>query len=109
MRAPAPSDSLEPDPELSCPRPGSPRGPPRQRRVRDGLALLAATTPPRSGPYCDANCVAYPYTDASAFVPRDYVWMYPTLLMVIALAMLAVGLHEIVPRPGASTAEPACH
>jgi hypothetical protein len=34
---------------------------------------LGVTTPPRSGPYCRESCLGYPYLDAAAFVPRDYL------------------------------------
>ena len=61
--------------------------------------VTGVTTPPRSGPYCEAGCVAYPYTAAAQFVPRDYLWMYPTLLMVLAFVMLAGALHDLVPGP----------
>jgi len=57
------------------------------------------TTPPRSGPNCHGGCVAYPYTDAAAFVPRDYLWMYPTLLMAVVFVVLSVCIHYWVP-PG---------
>ena len=61
--------------------------------------VTGVTTPARSGPYCEAGCVAYPYTAAAEFVPRDYLWMYPTLLMVLAFVTLAGGLHDLVPGP----------
>ena len=57
----------------------------------------AVSTPPRSGPYCTSACVSYPYTDVAAFAPRDYVWMYPTMAMVLLVAVLAVCLHAWVP------------
>jgi hypothetical protein len=53
---------------------------------------MAVTTPPRSGPYCQSGCVGYPYTDAAAYVPRDYLWMYPA----IALSLLALVFVECV-------------
>ncbi|MBO3751117.1 hypothetical protein J5X84_34020 [Streptosporangiaceae bacterium NEAU-GS5] len=34
---------------------------------------VAITTPAHSGPNCRNGCVTYPYTDAAAFVPRDYL------------------------------------
>ena len=37
--------------------------------------VLSMTTPPRSGAFCSDGCVAYPYTDAAALVPRDYLWI----------------------------------
>lgn len=57
---------------------------------------LGVTTPPRSGPYCAQGCVGYPYTDVAAFVPRDYLWMYPAILSVAAFVLLAACLHELV-------------
>jgi hypothetical protein len=52
--------------------------------------VFGVTTPPRSGPFCTTGCVGYPYTDVAAFVPRDYLWLYPgTLLVVLAVVLLA--------------------
>ena len=48
-------------------------------------------------PYCKAGCVAHPYTAAAEFVPRDYLWRYPALLLVLAFVTLAGGLHDLVP------------
>jgi hypothetical protein len=53
--------------------------------VAFGLGIF---TPVRSGPNCAGNCIGYPYTNAAAFVPRDYLWMYPALLMVFAFVIL---------------------
>jgi hypothetical protein len=68
------------------------------------LAALAATafalgiaTPPRSGPYCLGNCIAYPYTDAVQFVPRDYFWVAPALLLLPAFLVLAGCIHPCIP------------
>jgi hypothetical protein len=30
---------------------------------------MAVTTLPKSGPYCQSDCVGYPYTDVAAYVP----------------------------------------
>lgn len=58
---------------------------------------IGVTTPPRSGPFCTLEmvdvCVAYPYTDAAAYVPRDYIWMYPALLMALLFLPLVVCIH----------------
>jgi len=89
---------------------------PNQMRVTDGsgpadragfwaaslTALLAAvsfgvadTTPPRTGPFAAAaSALAYPYAAAARFVPRDFVWMYPALLMMLALLVLAACVRE---------------
>ena len=57
---------------------------------------LAVTTPPRSGPYCRSGCIDYPYTDAAAFVPRDYLWMYPAVLLALLLIVFVACLVEWV-------------
>ena len=66
-----------------------------------GVALVAAiTTLPRSGPYCRSGCVVtYPYTDAGAFVPRDYLWMYPAVLLILLVVVLVACLDDRV-APG---------
>jgi hypothetical protein len=53
-----------------------------------GTFAVAYLTPPRSGPFCTSGCITAPYTDAARFVPRDYVWMYPAVL--VSLLFLGV-------------------
>lgn len=56
---------------------------------------VAVTTPPRTGPFTAAGSeLAYPYAAAARFVPRDFVWMYPALLMMLAFLVLAACVHE---------------
>jgi hypothetical protein len=55
---------------------------------------LALTTPPRSGPLATGDVIAYPYTDAAAFVPRDYYWMYPGLLVALLFVVLVACVHR---------------
>jgi hypothetical protein len=55
---------------------------------------IAVTTPLRSGPYCSMSCIAYPYTNAAAFVPRDYVWMYPAALLSVTFVVLVTCVHR---------------
>ena len=56
------------------------------------------TTPPRSGPYClSGPCIAYPYTNAAQYVPRDYYWVAPALLLLPAFLVVAHCLHTVVP------------
>jgi hypothetical protein len=68
------------------------------------LAFMAAVgfglgifTPPRSGPWCTANCTAYPFVDAGRFFPRDYWWMIPALMLAPLLMTLAACVHFCVP------------
>ena len=56
--------------------------------------VMAITTPPRSGPFCTGSCIGYPYTDAAAFVPRDYLWMYPASLMAFLFVVVVACLHD---------------
>ena len=59
---------------------------------------VAVTTPPRSGPFAaPGSAIPYPYTTAAQFVPRDFLWMYPALLMMLAFLVLAACVRE----PGA--------
>jgi hypothetical protein len=49
---------------------------------------MAITTLPRSGPYCQTDCVGYPYTDVAAYVPRDYLWIYPAVVLTLMVVVL---------------------
>jgi hypothetical protein len=60
---------------------------------------LGITTPPRSGPYCTGNCIAYPFTDAAQFVPRDYNWVVPAILLVPVFLIVVACIHPSV-QPG---------
>jgi hypothetical protein len=67
-----------------------------------GTAVLAATafgvgatTPPRTGPFAaPGTAIAYPYSEAAKFVPRDFLWMYLALAMMVAFVVLAVCVRE---------------
>lgn len=55
----------------------------------------AITTPPRSGSFCNQDCLSYPYTgDLARFVPRDYLWMYPATLLALLFLVLVLHLHR---------------
>ena len=54
----------------------------------------AVLTPPRSGPFCQGGCVGYPYTDIAAFFPRDYLWMYPALLLTPLFVICMACIHQ---------------
>ena len=61
-----------------------------------GIALVVgAMTPPISGPFCESNCISYPYTEVAAYVPGDYLWMYPALLSVLVFVVLVVCIHSV--------------
>lgn len=58
---------------------------------------LAVTTLPMSGPLCRSGCVTYPYEAVAAFVPHDYIWMYPAILMAPIFVVLIVCIHNYAP------------
>jgi hypothetical protein len=55
------------------------------------------------------RCVAAPYTDVAAFVPRDYWWMYPALVLQVAFLVLvaAIAAAGLRRRPAAPPPAPA--
>ncbi len=55
--------------------------------------VMAVATPPRSGPFCGASCVAYPYTDVAQYIPQDYLWLYPGFLLAPLLVVLVACIH----------------
>ncbi len=57
---------------------------------------LGITTPPRSGPFCTGQCIAYPYTDAVQFIPRDYLWVAPAAILVPLFVVLMACIHVCV-------------
>ncbi len=57
----------------------------------------AVTTLPISGPMCLVDCVDYPFSDVATYVPHDYIWMYPAMLLMIASIVLFVALHACTP------------
>jgi hypothetical protein len=46
------------------------------------MATVGVTTPARSGAFCVSECVAYPYVDVARFIPGDYLWLVPGILLV---------------------------
>jgi hypothetical protein len=62
--------------------------------IAAGSLAVAVTTPPRSGPFCLDGCVGYPYTDIAAFFPRDYLWMYPALLLTPLFVICLACIHQ---------------
>ena len=65
------------------------------------LGIAVTTAPARSGPFCMVelvgSCITYPYTDVAAFVPIEYIWMYPAFLMALLFVVLVVCIHHYAP------------
>lgn len=55
---------------------------------------IAMTTLPISGPFCIRDCVTYPYETVMDRVPRDFIWMYPGLLIAPLVLVLMGCLHH---------------
>lgn len=51
---------------------------------------MAATTLPRTGPFCSQGCLDYPFATSVEFVPRDFLWMYPATVMLLAYMTLTI-------------------
>lgn len=58
---------------------------------------LAVSTPPRTGPFCSGGCLSYPYAAGKQFVPRDFIWMYPAIVLVVLVVPLAAVLSAVAP------------
>jgi uncharacterized membrane protein YhaH (DUF805 family) len=55
---------------------------------------MAVTTLPISGPFCQTGCVTYPYANVVSFVPHDYLWMYPGILLTPLFVVLMACIHD---------------
>lgn len=58
---------------------------------------MAVLTPPLSGPFCAGGCLRYPYAEAAARFPRDFLWMYPAVLLMLLFIGLLVCVHRTTP------------
>ena len=56
------------------------------------FAVVAVATPARSGPFCGSACIAAPYVNVAQFIPGDYLWLIPGIL----LAPVVVGLMACI-------------
>jgi hypothetical protein len=59
---------------------------------------IAFTTLPITGPFCKEGCIEYPYSDIISRFPRDYIWMYPTILLNIVFVVFMVCIHQIATK-----------
>ena len=59
---------------------------------------IAYATPPLAGPLCASGCYTYPYTDIASRFPRDYIWIYPAILLVLVYYVLMTTIHHAAPN-----------
>ena len=58
------------------------------------FAAMSITSPPRSGPFCLSSCLTYPYLDVARFVPGDYLWLIPGILLAPTFVVLMACIHS---------------
>ena len=65
------------------------------------FAALAVATPARSGPFCGQfwPCVPAPYVDVGQFIPGDYLWLVPGILLAPIFVVLLASIHAWAPEP----------
>ncbi len=63
--------------------------------VTFGLALTAV---PISGANCPADCITYPYLDTLTRFPKDYLWMYPAIILILVYVVLMAAIHAYAAR-----------
>jgi len=56
--------------------------------------VVGISTPARSGPFCSSSCIPYPYTNVASFVPGDYLWLYPGILLALIFVVLMACIHS---------------
>ncbi len=59
-----------------------------------GIALF---TPPISGPFCKEACIDYPYANIISRFPRDYIWMYPAIVLTLLYVVLFACIKQYSP------------
>lgn len=64
------------------------------------FAVAGVATPARSGPFCATwGCVPPPYTDVAQFIPGDYLWLIPGILLVPVFVVLMAAVHAWAAEP----------
>ena len=58
---------------------------------------IAICTPPISGPLCKGSCIEYPFIDIISRFPRDYIWMYPAMMLTLLVVFLMACIHCYAP------------
>jgi hypothetical protein len=58
------------------------------------FALVSVATPARSGPFCTSACIPAPYTAVGQFIPGDYLWLIPGLLLAPIFIGLMASIHS---------------
>ena len=62
------------------------------------FAAMAIPTQARAGPFCVTGCVTYPYVDVAQYIPGDYLWLVPGLLLAPTIVVLMACIHAYAPE-----------
>lgn len=63
------------------------------------FSVIAIPTPARSGPFCATwGCIPYPYTNVAQFIPGDYFWLIPAILLAPIFVVLFACIHSFAPE-----------
>lgn len=60
---------------------------------------FAMTAIPISGANCPGDCVEYPYLNTIAQFPKDFIWMYLAMFMVLTYLTLMVAIYYNTDSP----------
>lgn len=58
---------------------------------------FAMTAIPISGANCPGDCIEYPYLDTISQFPKDYLWMFPAIMLILVYVILMVSIHSYAP------------
>lgn len=57
--------------------------------------IVASTTIPITGPFCRSNCISYPYNNVLSQFPKDYYWMFLTIVFMTVYLILFICLEYL--------------
>ncbi len=55
---------------------------------------FAITAMPISGANCLQGCIAYPYLDTLSQFPKDYLWMFSAIALILVYVTLMASIHS---------------
>jgi hypothetical protein len=58
------------------------------------FAVAAVATPARSGPFCGSACIPAPYVKVAQYIPGDYLWLIPGILLAPVFVGLMACIHS---------------
>ncbi|EKE27284.1 MAG: hypothetical protein ACD_3C00226G0003 [uncultured bacterium (gcode 4)] len=59
---------------------------------------IAIFTLPISWPFCAESCISYPYTQIISRFPRDYIWMYFAILLMILFVIFSSLINNLISK-----------